>query len=226
MISLRSKFQNYKSFARSTTDKLFTKEQLAKAQINKADFFSSSFIRNDGNGKFTAIPLPAEAQLSAMNGMVAGDFDEDGNLDVLINGNDYGTDVLAGRYDALNGLLLSGDGKGGFISRSMKESGIYIPGNGKALVSFRSGKGKLLVAAAQNRGSLKIFGLENNLKIYPVRPSETCAVIEQKNGSQRREEFYFGSSNLSQSARYLTVGKNFRRATITNGKGEKRILEH
>ena len=38
----------------------------------------------------------------------AGDFDGDGNLDVLMNGNDFGTDVTVGRYDALNGLLLKG----------------------------------------------------------------------------------------------------------------------
>jgi hypothetical protein len=225
MISLRSRFQNYKSFASATTDQLFSKEQLAKAQINKANVLSSSYIRNDGKNKFTIIPLPAEAQFSVLNGIVAGDFDDDGNLDVLINGNDYGTDVLAGRYDALNGLLISGDGKGGFVARSMTESGIYIPGNGKALVSLRSGKGKYLVGAAQNNGPLKIFELENNLKTYAIKPGETSAMIELKNGSQRREEFYYGSSNLSQSARYLTAGKNTKKAIITNSSGEKRILD-
>ena len=48
--------------------------------------------------------------------MVADDFDGDGNLDVVINANDYGTEVQSGRYDALNGLLLKGDGKGNFTA--------------------------------------------------------------------------------------------------------------
>ena len=43
--------------------------------------------------------------------MIADDFDADGNLDLAINTNDYGTDVSVGRYDALNGLMLKGDGK-------------------------------------------------------------------------------------------------------------------
>ena len=55
-----------------------------------------------------------QAQISALNGMAVDDFDGDGNLDVLINGNDWGTEVTVGRYDALNGLLLRGDGKGEF----------------------------------------------------------------------------------------------------------------
>lgn len=37
--------------------------------------------------------------------MLAEDFDGDGNLDILINGNDYGTEVSVGRYDACNGII-------------------------------------------------------------------------------------------------------------------------
>jgi len=44
--------------------------------------------------------------------MQVDDYDGDGNLDILMNGNDYGTEVSVGRYDALNGLLLKGNGKG------------------------------------------------------------------------------------------------------------------
>ena len=74
------------------------------------------------------IPLPKEARgFPTLNGMLADDFDGDGNLDVLINGNDFGTEVSIGRYDALNGLLLNGDGAGGFSSLSIQQSGIYIP---------------------------------------------------------------------------------------------------
>ena len=70
--------------------------------------------------------------------METGDFDGDGNLDVVINGNDYGSDASIGRYDALNGLMLKGDGKDGFKPLSILQSGIYIPGNGKALVKLRT----------------------------------------------------------------------------------------
>ena len=34
------------------------------------------------------------------------DFNGDGNLDIAAVGNDYGTEVSLGRYDAMNGLIM------------------------------------------------------------------------------------------------------------------------
>ena len=36
---------------------------------------------------------------------------------LVINGNDYGTEVTTGRYDALNGLMLKGNGKGVYVRK-------------------------------------------------------------------------------------------------------------
>ena len=110
--SIKKKFATYKPFALATMDEILTPEQKKGALRMKANMLQSCYLRNDGSGKFTMIPLTTEAQFSAINGMVVDDFDGDGNLDVLINGNDYSTEVSTGRYDALNGLLLrEGDGK-------------------------------------------------------------------------------------------------------------------
>ena len=122
-----------------------------------ANYFKSSYIRNDGNGKFSITPLPHVAQFSVINGMVADDFDGDGNIDVCMNTNDYGTDPANGRYDALNGLVLKGDGTGKFSPMSISESGIFIPGNGKALVKLKGADGSYLLAASENKGPLKLF---------------------------------------------------------------------
>ncbi len=46
--------------------------------------------------------------------MVADDVNGDGNLDILMVGNDYGNEVFVGRYDAFKGALLLGNGKGNF----------------------------------------------------------------------------------------------------------------
>lgn len=140
MIGMRSKFQNYKTFAIATKDELLSKEQLAVAQVVKANNLSSSYIQNKGAGKFEITSLPIQAQFSVLNGMQVDDYDGDGNLDILMNGNDYGTEVSVGRYDALNGLLLKGNGQGQFAPLSILESGIFIPGNGKALVKLKGAK--------------------------------------------------------------------------------------
>jgi hypothetical protein len=224
MISMRSRFQNFKSYANATFDQLFTKDQLKDALILKANNLQSCFIRNDGNGKFTLSPLPVQAQLSVLNGMAVDDFDGDGNLDVLINGNDYGTEVSVGRYDALNGLLLKGDGKGNFIPQSIAESGIYIPGDGKALVKLKSENGSYLVGASQNSGPLKIFELKRHIKFLPLLPDDMNATLIYADGRIQKQEFYNGCSFLSQSARFLSINGNVASATIFNIKGASRKI--
>lgn len=160
------------------------------------------------------IPLPKEAQVSTLNGMVAADFDKDGNLDVLISGNDYGTVVSIGRYDALNGLLLKGDGKGGFKPLSILQSGIYIPGNAKGLVKLRSSSGKYMIASSENKGPLKLFELKRKINTFNLHPDDVSAVIKFKNGKTQKEEFYYGSSFLSQSARFLNADENAVSVTV------------
>ncbi|MCU0408242.1 MAG: VCBS repeat-containing protein [Bacteroidales bacterium] len=159
MISMRSRFQNYKSLAVATIEKLLPPEQFSKAYILKATEFRSSLFINQGNGTFRTVPLPLQAQLSPLRDIITGDFNGDGNTDILAATNEFGTEVLTGRYDALNGLLLAGDGKGEFRALTIAESGIYIPGNGRSVVSLKSATGKLLAAASQNRGPLKLFRL-------------------------------------------------------------------
>ena len=223
MIGMRSKFQNYKSYAEASIDQLFTKEQLKDALVLRAFNLKSCLLKNDGNNKFSLAPLPAQAQFSVLNGMIADDFDGDGNIDVLINGNDYGTEVSVGRYDALNGLLLKGNGDGSFIPQTILESGIYIPGNGKALVKFRGSNNKYLVAASQNRGRLKVYELKRESKMITLKPSDFSAEIKYKNGKVQKQEFYYGCSFLSQSARFLIISKTTSSVIIYGIKGQSRI---
>ena len=225
MIGMRSRFQNYKGYAEATIDKLFTPEQFKAALRLEANNFQSVYLRNDGNGKFTIMPLPQQAQFSVLNGMTVGDYDGDGNLDVVINGNDYGTEVSVGRYDALNGLLLKGDGKGNFKSLSIKESGIFIPGNGKAMVQLRGKNGSCLLAGSQNRGPLKVFQLKQTAKTYPVTASDISATVFFADGRKQKQEFYFGASFLSQSVRGVTTSAKISWLEIKDTHGNIRKIQ-
>ena len=223
--SMKKRFSNYKSYAMATMDQVLTPEQRQGALRLKATMLQSCYLRNDGGGKFTLIPLPNEAQVSVITGMTAGDFDGDGNLDVLLNGNDFGIDIGIGRYDALNGLLLKGDGAGGFTPLSMQQSGICIPGNGRALVQLRDPSGGDLVAASQNKDELKLYALKRKTGSISVNPDDVSALIRFKNGKVQKEEFYYGHSFLSQSARFLAVDSNMVSVTITNDKGKSRVVK-
>ena len=224
MPGLRKRYPKYKTFAETTMDSLFPANERKGALQLHANYFSSAFIRNDGKGRFTIVPLPTQAQFSVLNGITVDDYDGDGNLDVLINGNDYGTEPIIGRYDALNGLLMKGDGKGNFTPLSILQSGIYLPGNGKALVALKGGNGKLLMAGSQNKGPLKVFELKRNVKFIPLSPQDENAVIHYKDGKKQLREFGYGSSFLSQSGRFLTIDNNVISVDIKNSKGQTRIL--
>ena len=224
MISIRKRFETYKSFANAPMDSVLTPAQREGALQLHANYFSSVLLTNDGNGKFMMSVLPIQAQFSALNGMLVHDFDADGNLDVMINGNDYGTEVNLGRYDALNGLMLKGDGKGNFIPLSILQSGVYIPENGKSLVGLKGNKGNFLLAASQNKGPLKIFELKRNDKMIPLAPFDESIIVTYKNGKTQKREIGYGSSFLSQSGRFITIDNNVSSVEIKNNKGVVRKL--
>jgi hypothetical protein len=225
MPSMKKRFKDYRSFATATFDEIFPPENRKDGIRLKATMLQSCYLRNDGNGKFTMIPLPKQAQLSALNGMVADDFDEDGNLDVLINGNDFGTEVTIGRYDALNGLLLKGDGSGKFAPLTIKQSGIYIPGNGRALVTLKGNKDEVLVAASQNKAPVKLFKLNKQVVNAQISPTDISATIRYKNGSTEKREFYYGTSFLSQSSRFIKISDSVSSVDIVDNKGNHRTLQ-
>jgi hypothetical protein len=221
---IKKRFATYKPFALATMEDILTPAQRDGALRLQATRLESCFLRNDGDGKFTAIPLPREAQVSVIDAMVVDDFDGDGNLDILMNGNDYGTEVATGRYDALNGLLLRGDGKGKFTPLSISESGIYIPHDGKALVRLMSASGDYLVAASQHQDVLRLFRLKRKIKGVRVGPDAVSAVVAGKDGVTRKEEFYFGNSFLSQSSRFILVDSNVRTVTVKGAGGRLQVI--
>ena len=223
--SSKKKFLTYNSFANANLSQLLSMYENKKPLQLHAANFKSSFIRNDGNGKFTMQPLPLQAQLSVLNGIAVEDFDGDGNLDVVINGNDYGTEVSIGRYDALNGLFLKGDGKGNFTPLSILQSGIYIPGNAKALAMLKNTNNKCMLVASQNRGTLKILQLKKENPCITFKPGDVSALIKFKNGAVQKREVNYGASFLSQSAQFIIVNSNMASMEITDKAGIKREIK-
>ena len=229
MISVRKKFPTYKSFGLASMDVLLSADDKAGAIIAEATEMRSGYLENLGNGKFKITPLPLEAQTAPVFGMIAKDVDGDGNLDVLLTGNDYGMEPYSGRHDAFDGLMLKGDGKGNFLPVSLAQSGFFVRGDGKGLASLRGAKNEEIFIATQNQDSLLLFRknpvLKNEiLKWVPLQPGDFCADVEYKNGTKRHVEFYYGSTYLSQSSRMLPVEKNVVKISVTNFKGIKRKL--
>ena len=96
------------------------------------------------------------AQLSSINKFVVHDFNNDGNLDVVLAGNLYNPEVETPRNDALFGLYLQGDGTGNFNTKTMMRSGLKIVGDVRDMESLTiNGVRHLLVA--KNNDQLQLI---------------------------------------------------------------------
>jgi len=156
---------------------------------------------------------------------VIDDFNGDGNLDVAASGNDYGNEVANGRYDALNGLVLLGDGAGNFKAQSISEAGFFVPFDAKALIKLRGADSSYLMAASQNRGPLKLFRNRNSEdRLIPLQRTDKSLLFSLSNGKKRKEEIYFGNSFLSQSGLFSTGNKNILTVEIKDSKGRVRTI--
>ena len=70
--------------------------------------------------------LPKEVQYSPVFTINQLDFNEDGNADLLLCGNNSHAKIRLGKFDANYGVLLAGDGKGNFVtSLKMNRDLIY-----------------------------------------------------------------------------------------------------
>jgi hypothetical protein len=104
------------------------------------------------------------------------------------------------------------------------QSGIYIPGNGKALIKLLDSKGNLVLAASQNKDALKVFKLRRKVAHIAILPDDINAIITYKNGTIQKREFYYGSSFLSQSARFLLINLLMKSVAIKNNSGTVRTI--
>jgi hypothetical protein len=223
MIGTRRKFLNYKSYAEADINTILSKEERQKALILKANYLSSSYIQNNGNGKFEVKPLPVQAQLAPINGIVAEDVNGDGSLDLIMNGNDYGNEVANGQYDAMNGLVLLGNGKGDFHALNFQQSGYFVPGDAKGLAKLLVGN-EYSLAATQNRDKLQLFTLKQKSNVIQFKNDDVSAIIDLKNGRKRKLEISYGTSFLSQSSRFIIADNSVQAVEVTNLKGEKRVI--
>jgi len=219
MPSIRNVFNSFADYGRADLRTFLARLPVPPQLSLSATELRTTYLENTGGGRFKAKPLPLQAQLAPVFGLVCADLNEDGNLDVLLTGNSFSTEVMAGRYDAGYGLCLRGDGKGNFTPDP--SSGFVVAGDAKGLARLVGPGGKTLFLAARNDNTMLAFESKTkhgeNQVIVP-RDGDTGADVRLANGKTRREEFYFGSGYLSHSSRTLVFNEAILSVRIHNNR--------
>jgi len=155
VVQFRRKFLHYADYARADFDGLFSEQELEGAYRVEASELRSCYAENTGGGTFRLRPLPMLAQQAPIFGFVVADFDRDGHLDALATGNFFANEANMGRQDASRGLLLKGNGRGGFLTLGPDRSGFSVTGDARRSYRLRNPE---RIVTALNGGPLLVHG--------------------------------------------------------------------
>lgn len=222
---LAKKYYRPAEFGKATAQDIIPPQKLDSATHLAIVETANCYLENTGNGTFALRRLPIEAQIAPVYGILADDFTDDGNLDILLVGNFYTAEVERGQYDAGTGLLLVGNGSGGFAPSPSHTSGFFVDGNAKALVALLRADSTQIVLAAQNNDSLRCFTTPKPQRFATPLPTENTVEIVLRNGKKRKHEFYTGSGYLSQSGKHTRMGTTVRELRFIAPKGKRRVVK-
>lgn len=141
--------------AKATSHAVFANADLRgwigdRLQFHAVDTLDSLILMNRG-GRLEPMALPDVVQRAPASGPVVADFDGDGREDLYLGQNCFTVRPDESRQDAGRGLLLRGDGKGGFEALDAERSGIRIYGEQRgAATGDLDGDGRSDLVTTQN----------------------------------------------------------------------------
>ncbi len=154
MVSLRQKFPTYDAYANAGIEDVLSAAQLSAGSVLHADYFATTWFENV-QGRFEARQLPAEAGFAPVYAIEVADFNGDGHADILLGGNIEEVRIKIGKMDANYGMLLAGNGKGGFRYVTQPECGLSLRGCVRDLVRVKTSGGReMLVVGFNNQAPL------------------------------------------------------------------------
>ncbi|AOW21546.1 VCBS repeat-containing protein [Urechidicola croceus] len=157
IVKLKKENLKASEYAKRTVEELFPTEIIENSIVRKSNISESVIAINEGNGQFKIIKLPTRVQLSCVCGITCTDVNNDGNIDILMAGNNYEFKPQYSRLDSNFGTLLLNDGNLGFEWKDYNTSGFFLRDEVKHLAQFKDKSGKTYFITAVNDGKPKIF---------------------------------------------------------------------
>jgi hypothetical protein len=203
---LRARFASNEAFSQASVDEVLGDRRAAAREL-EARWLESTVFLNRGD-HFEARALPTGAQMAPGFAVCVADFDGDGNEDAFLGQNFFASQPDTPRHDGGRGVLLRGDGAGGFTAVPGQESGLTIYGEqrGAAVADFdHDGRADLVVT--QNGAETRLYrnvgakpGVRVRLRGGTGNSDAIGAVVRWKNGGEfgPARELHAGSGYWSQ----------------------------
>ncbi|WP_228853421.1 VCBS repeat-containing protein [Aegicerativicinus sediminis] len=157
IVSLKKQNLKASEYSTKSIRELFPEEIISNTIVKEVKYSESIIAINNGNGKFTVKELPAKVQLSCVCGINCTDINDDGNIDLIMGGNNYEYRPQFSRLDASYGHVLLGDGNNNFEWQPYEQSGFFIKGEVKHLDKIRDKHGNSYIFTALNDDKPKVF---------------------------------------------------------------------
>ncbi|MES2648476.1 MAG: VCBS repeat-containing protein [Bacteroidota bacterium] len=138
MSNQRNRFTDYKSYADASIKNVFTEEELKDAGHLEVNYLKTAFFLGGANGKFVETALPLQAQFSPVFTITPFDINRDGFQDLLLCGNINQARLRFGKSDANYGVVLQGNGKGGFTYINQQHSGLQLKGDVRSVLAINN----------------------------------------------------------------------------------------
>jgi len=157
IVSLKKENLKASDYAKRTIQELFPESVISNTIVKQVNISESIVAVNDGNGNFSVKKLPNRVQLSCVCGITCTDVNKDGNIDLVMGGNNYEFKPQYSRLDANFGSVLLGDGQMGFEWQDYSESGFFVRDEVKHLETFKDKDGVQYLFTAINDNKPKVF---------------------------------------------------------------------
>jgi hypothetical protein len=159
LVSLKKQNLKASEYAEKSIDQLFSAEVIENSILKKSTISETVIAINEGNGVFSIKKLPARVQFSCVCGIVCSDVNNDGNIDIVMAGNNFEFRPQYSRLDANYGNVLLNNGNLDFKWQDYNTSGFVIKNEVKHLKQFKDSSGKTFIIAAINDEKPKLFSI-------------------------------------------------------------------